>query len=146
MKLNFVGSGVLINTGSASVFVGSGPFQADVLASIDDGTIRGAHGEFVVEKKQSGFLITTASTKIAFLTNKILKKEVKEYSADVIIFDKKNDKTLGLLKPKLAILKGSLYDAREISKNTSVQVIAAQPEIDLFSYNALGNQKYLLQK
>lgn len=145
-KLLFVGSGVVVNTGNAAVFVGSGPFHADILASVDDGTVRGNHDEIVVEKKEAGFLVTIPDAKIIFLDKPVLKKQIKDHFADVVVLSNKEKKSLSILKPKLAILKGNIYDARELSKDTGVQVIAAQPEIDLFSYNALGDQKYLLQK
>ena len=143
-KLQFVGTGIVIN-GNASVFVGSGPYQADILANVDTGEIRGSNDEINVEKKTAGFIITLPDVKIVILLCPVARKEIKEYACDVLVLEKKDVKLLSAIKPRLAILRGNLYDSRELAKKTGVQVIAAQPVIDLFSYNALGNQNYLLK-
>jgi len=143
-KLQFVGTGVVIS-GKATVFVGKGPFQADIHANIEDGTVRGSHSEISVTKKKSSFIFALPDSKIAVVFKPVDRKEYKEYAADVIVLARKEEKLLALLKPKLAVLRGTMYDARELAAKTGVQVVAAQvgSVIDLFSYSALGEQKAL---
>ena len=144
-ELQFVATGVVIRASSASVFVGSGPFAADVVASTDDGTVRGRHEKVGIVKKKQGFVITFPDVTIAVLAGLVEKKEVKEYGADVVILARKDEALVMGVRPKLAILRGTMYDARDLAVKTGVQVIAVQQRsiIDLFSYGALGEQKAL---
>lgn len=134
-----------MNTEKGTVFVGQGPFKADVHASTDDGTISGSHSEISVAKKKSGFIFALPESKIAVIFKPVDRKEFKEYAADVIVLARKEEKLLALLKPKLAVLRGTMYDARDLSAKTGVQVVAAQVNdiIDLFAYSAVGEQKAL---
>ena len=144
-KLQFVSTGVVINTENASVFVGQGPFKANVHASTEDGTVHGAHSEIAVAKKKSGFVFTLPDSTIAVVFKPVDKKEAKEYAADVIVLARKEEHLLTVIKPKLAVLRSTMYDARDLASKTTVQVVAAKTNdvIDLFTYSAVGEQKAL---
>jgi len=143
-KLQFLGNGVVI-LDSAKVFVGQGPFEADVHANTESGEVKGSHSEVAIAKKNSGFVLTFPDSTIAVVHKLVDRKEVKEYAADVIVLAEKQEKLLLLLKPNLAVLSGSLYAARELAAKTGVQVVAAQvgSVIDLLTYSAVGTQKHL---
>lgn len=100
----------------------------------------------VIHKKKEGAVIQLADAVIGYVHDSVKTKEAKKYESDVLILAKPQEQLIAKLKPKLAVIMNStVYTARELSKKTDIQVIAAQhgTTIDLSDYNALSKQKPL---
>lgn len=111
--------------------------------------------DITAEHKPCGIVFQTPNAKITYLVKEPEPKNIKEYSCDtLVLFNNTNAVLIQKLAPKLCILTGytpktieqnPLYIARDITKATGVQTIAAQEgiEIDLKDYNATQPQKHL---
>ncbi len=104
-------------------------------------------GNSKTHNKKAGIIHQLQDCTIAHITGQIEIKEIKEYTADVLILPPgQAEKILTKIKPKLAILTSSTLErARELHKKTGIQVITAKDNlvVDLYTYSALSEQKNL---
>ncbi|MBW3016526.1 hypothetical protein KY309_02860, partial [Candidatus Woesearchaeota archaeon] len=107
-------------------------------------------------QKKSGTIFKLPDGVLAYITDKIETKEIKEYKADTIVFaeHKQTEKIITKLKPRLAILtcydeemhkKNPVYIARELKQKTGAQTISAEDGliVELYAYSAISEQKAL---
>jgi len=111
--------------------------------------------DITAEHKPCGIVFLTPNAKITYLIKEPEQKDIKEYRCDtLVLYNSTNAVLIQKLSPKLCILTGytpktieqnPLYIARDITKATGVQTIAAQDgiEINLKDYNATQPQKHL---
>jgi hypothetical protein len=111
--------------------------------------------DITAEHKPCGIVFQTPNAKITYLTKEPEPRDIKQYTCDtLVLYNSTNAVLIQKIAPKLCILTGytpktieqnPLYIARDISKATGVQTIAAQDgiEINLKDYSATQPQKHL---
>jgi len=139
-SLHFLGNEFVITTKKGTIAVNE--------------TVRSNTDSVIITKKEAGHTFKLPDCVLAYITDKINLKKVKEYACDVLVLaaHKQHEELLQRLKPRLAVLvrlpayiKDHLNVARELQKKTGIQTISARDglKIDLYDYSALAEQKSL---
>jgi hypothetical protein len=151
-KIHFGQDAFLIHLKESHILVGNGPsfMDVEIAATIKADGIEEKKNvlDITATKKKEGIVIQLPESTISYVHAAVDAKKTKEYSADVLVLSKPDEKIISKIQPKLCVLMNStVYTARELHQKTGVQVIAAQHglTIDLSDYNAISKQKALSQ-
>jgi hypothetical protein len=149
-KIHFGQDAFLIHIKDSHILVGNGPsfMDVEIAATIKADGVEEKKNilDVTATKKKEGIILQLPESTIAYVHEGGAKS--KEYTADVLVLAKPDEKLISKIQPKLCVLMNStVYTARELHQKTGVQVIAAQhgTTIDISDYNAMSKQKSLSQ-